>query len=100
MMRINKVKKSQSLGISINQNVEDIPPECQALESIEIDVGAKDTLDHIKQAQNLPTYSEAIESSALYKKSSPSIVGAFPGTGTFEREEGDPSRVPKGHDIE
>ena len=79
-----------------NQKILEAAPASIAPESIDIDAGAKARLDHIKQAQNLQTDSEAID--FLYRilqDSIPDCGGKFPGLGSFEREEeDDPYRYP------
>ncbi|MGB8219828.1 MAG: hypothetical protein WCE46_05535 [Methanoregula sp.] len=83
-----------------NQKIFGTAPAHTALESIDIDAGAKARLDHIKQAQNLQTDSEAIVFLyASWKKSIPSLAGALSGTGPWEREEDDPHRIPDDSDI-
>jgi hypothetical protein len=78
-----------------NQKIAGTAPASIAPVSIDIDAGAKARLDHIKQAQGLQTDSEAIVFLyASWKKNFPSMAGAFPGIGSFEREEDDPYRYP------
>lgn len=63
---------------------------------VQLNDAAKARLDHVKQAQNLPTYNDAIV--FLYtewKRRLPSMAGAFPGTGEFKRDRTeDEERVP------